>query len=61
MYEDLPLDVTIIEFYLTREEHGIVSHALEDVRQRGRLADSSRALVEMARQHLAQYADVSSD
>jgi ParB-like chromosome segregation protein Spo0J len=54
-------DVTIVEFYLTQEEHRIVSQALESVRRRAGLADSSQALVAMARLHMAQHTDTPSD
>ena len=41
-------DVTIVEFYLTADQHRTVSEALERVRQRFSLADSSQALAKLA-------------
>jgi hypothetical protein len=46
--------VTIVEFYLTADQHRTVSEALERVRQRFGLADSSQALTKLAELYLQQ-------
>ena len=47
-------DVTIVEFYLTTDQHRTVSEALERVRQRFGSTDSSEALAKLAELYLQQ-------
>jgi ParB-like chromosome segregation protein Spo0J len=47
-------DVTIVEFYLTADQHRTVSEAIERVRQRFGLTDSSQALAKLSGLYLEQ-------
>ena len=50
-------DVIIVNFYLSLEQHNVVSRALDDILQKFDLSDSSEALVRMAQLYLGVEID----
>lgn len=52
----LPLDVVIVDFYLSREQHRVVGMALDDAKVRFHCAGESEALAKLAEWYLAMRA-----
>jgi len=51
-----PLDVVILDFYLSREQHRVIGMALEDAKARFRCASDSEALGKLAEWYLSTTA-----